>query len=58
MNLDDFIENANELGLVTLEANQLKEINGGIGQPVDPNSGWKREGAHMYYIYGEGCYSC
>ncbi|WP_427871571.1 hypothetical protein [Flavobacterium sp. MMS24-S5] len=31
MNLDDFIKNADELGVVALEFDQLKEINGGIG---------------------------
>ena len=57
MNLEDFIENASELELVTLEPDQLKAINGGIGRPVD-QGGWKQEAAHMYYVYGEGCYSC
>ena len=58
MNLDDFIENAGELGVVALESEQLKEINGGIGGPAGTTSGWKVEVAHMYYLYGEGCYSC
>ncbi|MFH6955943.1 hypothetical protein ACHRV1_00940 [Flavobacterium aquidurense] len=59
MNLDEFIENVSELGLVALESDQLKEINGGIGGPAAGSTpSWKVEAAHMYYIYGEGCYSC
>jgi hypothetical protein len=58
MNLDDFIENGTELGVVALESEQLKEINGGIGGPAGSGSGWKVEAYHMYLIYGEGCYSC
>lgn len=58
MNLDDFIKNADELGVVALEFDQLKEINGGIGGPaprkydVDPLD-WIE-----YNIHSEGCYSC
>ena len=57
MNLDDFIENGTELGVVALESEQLKEINGGIGGPAATKDSWKQEAAFMYYIYGEGCYS-
>jgi hypothetical protein len=34
MNFNDFIENFNELELVALESNQMKEVNGGNAQPV------------------------
>ena len=45
-----FIENANELRLVALESEQLKEINGRIGGPTGNNSGWKVE-ADLYVLY-------
>ncbi|MET3017627.1 hypothetical protein [Flavobacterium hydatis] len=34
MNLNDFIEKTNDLGVVALECNNLKEVNGGIGGPA------------------------
>jgi|GEM_PF-2115784 len=58
MNLNDFIENANELGVVALETDQLQQITGGIGGPAASGGGWKQEAAFLYYVYGEGCYSC
>ncbi|UUF15743.1 MULTISPECIES: hypothetical protein [Flavobacterium] len=57
MNLEDFIENANELGVVALESDQLKEISGGIGGPANSGAAWKREAAFLYYMTEE-CYTC
>jgi hypothetical protein len=58
MNLDDFIKNADELGVIALETDQLKEVTGGIGAPVAEQASWKQDAAILYYVYGEGCYSC
>lgn len=58
MNLDDFIENASELGLVALESDLLKEINGGIGGPARRTYEVTPEDMFEYYVYFEGCYSC
>ncbi|WP_291150953.1 hypothetical protein [Flavobacterium sp. UBA7680] len=55
MNLNDFIENANELGVVTLEQNQLKEVNGGIGGPAQKRITYdvSPEDAYLILYYQE-----
>jgi len=55
MSLNDFIENANELGVVALESNQLKEINGGIGGPAPRRIPYEvtAEDAFLLYYYEE-----
>jgi hypothetical protein len=58
MNLDDFIKNADELDVVALETNQLKEISGGIGGPVLRKYDVDALDYIEYNIYSEGCYSC
>lgn len=52
MSLNDFIENANELGVITLQPNQLKEVNGGIGEPVGKKSAFREylEGPEFAYL--------
>ncbi|MEO6174656.1 MAG: hypothetical protein ABIP27_05845 [Flavobacterium circumlabens] len=55
MNINDFIENANELGVIALENSQLKEINGGIGGPAKKKIPYKMtaEDAYIFYYYEE-----
>lgn len=58
MNLNDFIENANELGVVKLESDQLKEINGGIGKPVPVKYDVDPIDIIEWKVRNEGCYTC
>lgn len=51
MSLNDFIENSNELGVVTLESSQLKEINGGIGGPAEKKIPYEVTAEDMYIFY-------
>lgn len=57
MNLEDFIKDGNELGLVTLESQQLKKVNGGVGKPVVnsalTNYNITPEDAYIFWYYEE-----
>lgn len=58
MNLDDFIKNADELGVVALETDQLKEISGGIGGPARIKYDVSPVDIIEWNVRNEGCYSC
>lgn len=58
MNLDDFIKKADELGVVELATDQLKEVMGGIGGPAPRKYDVDPVDVIEFNIYSEGCYSC
>lgn len=58
MNLDDFIKNADELGVVALETDHLKQVRGGIGGPAPIRYDVDPLDYIEYNIYTEGCYTC